>query len=188
MADALITPDRLTDLVGPVDTAKATVAIEAATAAVQGLVEQRLVYVADDVAEGLLGDLESWFELPERPVSAVTSVALDGEAVTDYKRFGARLWRRCGWETCPGEPSSVDVVYTHGYQADDPRLAPAQSAVLMLAAQILPNPGGNVASERVGDYQIAYDAAVSILNGSKALRDSLLRRYGRRVGHVRQGA
>lgn len=186
MADMLVTPEKLASLLGTLDEAKATTVIEAVTAAVQGCVQQRLVMVEDDEAEGLLGTLECWFELPERPVSAVTSVHLDGEEITDYRRFGARLWRRDGWETCPGEPSSVDVVYTHGYADDDPRIEPARAAVLMLAANVYPNPSG-VKSKSIGDYSVAYEAAAALLGDDTPLVKSLRRRYGRRVGTVRQG-
>lgn len=186
MTDMLITTDKLASLLGPVDLAKATTVIEACTAAVQGAVGQRLILVEDDTVTGLEGTLESEFYLPERPVSAVTSVSLDGEAVTDYRRFGAKLWRRCGWETCPGEPSSVDVVYSHGYADDDPRLGPAKAAVLMLAANIYPNASG-ATSESIGDYSVAYDSAVTLLGDDTPLAKSLRRRYGRRVGTVRQG-
>lgn len=44
------------------------------------------------------------------PVSAVTAVAVDGEAVTDYRALPEGLWRDCGW----GGASLVEVSATFG--------------------------------------------------------------------------
>lgn len=45
------------------------------------------------------------------PVTDVTSVLVDGTAVTDYQNLGNGLWRRCGW-AC--EPVPVTVTATFG--------------------------------------------------------------------------
>ena len=45
------------------------------------------------------------------PVTAVTSVAVDGVTVSDYQNLGNGLWRRCGW-SC--EPVPVTVTATFG--------------------------------------------------------------------------
>jgi hypothetical protein len=52
-----------------------------------------------------------WLTLPG-PVTAVTSVLIDGTAVTDWKLVGGMLWRSCGWAEC--EPVPVTVAFTHG--------------------------------------------------------------------------
>lgn len=47
------------------------------------------------------------------PVRAVTAVAIDGTAVTDYKALPEGLWRACGWSGCG--PSAVTVSATFGF-------------------------------------------------------------------------
>jgi hypothetical protein len=189
MADMFVTTAALATLVGTVDTAKATTVIEAATAVVQAATGQDLLFLADDAAE-LEGDIAADFHLPQRPVTAVASVALDGEELaedTDYTRSGAKLYRECGWQPCHPRPSKVAVVYSHGYADDDQRLQLAKSAVLMLAAAAYQNPGGAVESEKVGDYSVAYAVAEAKLEASPYLKTALRRKYGRSVGTIRQG-
>jgi len=185
MADMLVTTTKLASLVGEVDAAKATTVIEAATAVVQLHAGQDLLFLADDTAE-LEGDIASDLHLPQRPVTAVASVELDGEPVTDYVRQGAKLWRACGWQRCYPRPSTVVVTYSHGYQDDDQRLQLAKSVCLVLAVAAYQNTAG-ATSERVGDYAIAYDAATAKLEASPGLKTALRRKYGRSVGSVRQG-
>jgi hypothetical protein len=185
MADMLVTTTKLASLVGAIDEAKAATVIEAATAVVQAAAGQDLLFLADDPAE-IPGDIASELHLPQRPVTEVASVTLDGEPVTDYVRQGSKLWRACGWQPCPGRPSTVAVTYSHGYQADDQRLELARSICLVLAVAAYQNTAG-ATSERVGDYAIAYEAATAKLDMSSAMKTSLRRRYGRMVGSVRQG-
>ena len=62
----------------------------------------------------LLGGFDYELRLPGAPVQEVTSVAIDGAAVTDYRLAGDTLYRACGWRTeCLG-PSLVTVEYEHG--------------------------------------------------------------------------
>lgn len=50
------------------------------------------------------------------PVTAVTSVLIDGTAVTDYRVLPEGLWRNCGWDKGCG-PVPVTVALTHGLTA-----------------------------------------------------------------------
>src|SRR5690606_22691726 len=103
----LATPDDLWTLLGEtVETLpyqKAVLLIEIATGEVQAAAGQRLVQIVDDQLE-IMGTTDSWLNLPQRPVTAVANVMVDGQPVTDWKRFGARLWRSCGWAPCAYEP------------------------------------------------------------------------------------
>ena len=132
MADQLVTPEDLASfLQQDLDLATATLLIEAATAVVQEAAGgQRILQVAGDTAT-LIGTTDSKLDLPQIPVTAVTSVTLDGTALTagsaggvtsTYRRIGSKLWRTDGWQTYIGEPSTVVVVYTHGYPAAHQRL------------------------------------------------------------------
>lgn len=164
--------------------------LEMATAAVQAACGgQFLVEYQDDAAE-LMGTSDSWLDLPQRPVTTVASVTVDAVAVTDFKKFGARLWRRCGWATCRWEPSEVAVTYSHGYAPGDQRLEFASSIALTVAAQIGSDPTGKLTGMSIDDYRENYrQGAGEALAGMipEPVRRSLRRQYGRRAGLVRIG-
>lgn len=217
MADQLATPQDLAALVqSDLDLSTATVVIEAVTAVVQEAAgRQRLIQVADDV-EVIQGTTDAWLALPQRPVTAVSSVVLDtGDTVTlgtgsaDYKLIGNRLWSRAGWQTdfgfwfsqpylgriLPGwsdgvwdsqTPGLVTITYTHGLLSTDWRYQLARSATLGIAKGIVVNANG-LTSERIDDYSVAYEAAATRMEASPALRSALQRQYGRRAGLVRIG-
>jgi hypothetical protein len=160
---------------------EATILLELATGAVQGAARQDLVEYEDDVIT-LMGTHDQWFSLPQRPVTVVTSVLIDGDPVTDFKRFGDRLWRRHRWARCRDEPSSVEVTYSHGYYAGHPRLQPARSAVLALAARMFANPIGAVGMS-IDDYKQQFaQSAVADLAGvlPPIVTKSLRQQYGPR--------
>lgn len=196
MADQLASPSDLASLLQKdVDTASATLAVEVCTAVVQAAAGgQRIVQVIGDTE---VIDLDGGFcgvylTLPQRPVTAVSSVTIGTTAVTDYtvQLSRRRLWRAAGWQTVTGtsywltQPSTVTVVYTHGYAAGDQRLQLGRGAVLSLARGLFENPGG-VASEKIDDYAVAYAQASAALDASPALRDLIHKQYGPRARMVR---
>ncbi|WP_326565081.1 hypothetical protein VSH64_24885 [Amycolatopsis rhabdoformis] len=190
MADTLATAADLRALLDEDETSltddKAAVLLQLATGAVQAAAGQDLLAVVDDTAQ-LLGDTDVWLTLPQRPVTAVSSVSIDGRPVTDFKRFGDRLWRRCGWATCPGEPSVVDVVNSHGYEDWDSKLGLARSAVLSVAARMFANPVG-VTGQSIDDFSQQFSQSTnSDLSGliPENLRKSLRRAYGARARFVK---
>lgn len=185
MADLLATPGDLRALLKEDSTTlpddEANVLLGLATGAVQAAIGQDLLEAVGDVVT-LLGTTESWFDLPQRPVTAVTTVVLDGTTITDYKRFGARLWRSNGWATIPGEPSTVVVTYSHGYADWDAKLGLARSAVLTLAARTFANPIGATGLS-IDDYSQQFSqSSNSDLSGlvPATLRRALRRAYGPR--------
>lgn len=193
MADMLATPSDLASLLQQdVDTATATLLIEAATAVVQGVTGQRLVQVLNDIAVLDLDehDRSLYLELPERPVTAVTTVLIGATAVTDYSTQlrRNRLWRAYGWRSTliayPSQPSLVTVTYSHGYAAGDQKLQLARGAVLSLAAAVYGNPGG-ATREQIDDYAVAYEAASARMEASTSLVALLRRQYSRGTGSVR---
>lgn len=215
MADQLATPSDLASLLQQdVDTSTATLLIEAATAIVQQACGgQRLVQVLGDTLT-VSAVADSWLPLPQLPVTAVSSVSLDGTTLTantDYKLFGNRLWRKQGWQANYGwpwelqgigspwysyappsltwpfqEPSSVVVTYDHGYAAGSQDLQLARTAVLSLAATAYSNPSG-ATSESIDDYHVGYDAAIARMQLSPHMHALLAKKYGRRAGLVRIG-
>lgn len=200
MADQLATPEQLASaLQQDLDASTANLVINAATAAVQEAAgNQRILEVVGDTAN-LTGLTDSWLDLPQIPVTAVTSVTLDGtaltagspgDAATTYRLRGNRLWRGCGWQTYVGEPSDVVVVNTHGYAPGSQDLELARGAVLSIAKGMYSNPSG-VAREQIDDYAVSYARAAGeasdLMEAAPGLRAALRRKYGRRIGLVRLG-
>jgi len=210
MADQLASPDDLAALLqATLEPAAATLLVEMATAVVQQAAGgQRIVQVIDDVLT-VAGYSDSWLPLPQIPVTAVSSVVLDGVPLTvntDYRVVGDRLWRATGWQAAYGwpwdygngwgRPSSVDwaeqrpstivVTYTHGYAPGAQELQLARSAVLALAKPGYSNPSG-ATSVRIDDYSVAYDSMASRMEAAPQLRAALAKQYGRRAGLARVG-
>lgn len=196
MADQLATPEQLASaLQQDLDASTANLWVNAATAVVQNAAGgQRILQVVDDTAT-LLGTTDSWLDLPQIPVTAITSVTLDGTALTlgvagsggtTYRRKGNRLWRGDGWQTYVGEPSDVVVVNTHGYAAGAQELEMARGSVLGLAKQAYINVSG-ASRERIDDYEVAFEAVAAVLEAAPNLKAALRRQYGRRAGLVRIG-
>jgi len=194
MADQLATASDLAYLLEQdLELYRATMFIVCATSVVQEAAGgQRIVEVVDDVAE-LLGDTGSWLQLPQLPVSAVKSVTLDGVALTEgtasgcWRRPGtSRLWRDEGWATCPGKPSSVIIVNTHGHPAGVQELQFARSAVLGLLRAVYGNPTG-ASRITIDDYTEAYEALAARMEASPHLQRALARKYGRTAGLVKIG-
>ncbi|MFI6228886.1 hypothetical protein ACIBCR_16405 [Micromonospora echinospora] len=171
----------------------AALLLETATAVVQAAAGgQRIVQVVDDEVVLDLDEHDGgpYLTLPQRPVTAVSSVLVGATTVTDWlPQFRrSRLWRSSGWRGPAGwyrrgAPSTVTVVYTHGYPPDDQRIQFARAAVLGLAAGAYSSPAG-AKSERIDDYAVTYDTMASQLVASPALEARLRQQYGRPPGSV----
>lgn len=200
MADQLVTPSELASLMQQdLDTATATLAIEIATGAVQSAAGQRIIQVVGDsqVLDLDVLDCSPYLRLPEGPVTAVASATVGATAVTDFtpQLSRGRLWRSMGWRsaTLPfwNAPSSVTVVYTHGYPAGHQRLQLARGVVLELAKTGYNAAAGSgaIVREQIDDYTVQYaEMAASIesaLDPNGALARALRRQYGRPAGSVR---
>lgn len=195
MADQLATPEDLASLLerDDLDLYKATMLVECATSVVQEAAGgQRIVQVLGDTAE-LLGTTASILLLPQLPVSAVTSVTLDGSPISQgtgsgaWRRPGTSwLWRDKGWATTPGEPSTVLVVNDHGYPPGHQQLQFGRSAVLGLLRAVYGNPEGATRVE-IDDYAAAYEAIATRMEASPHLQRALARKYGRTAGLTKFG-
>lgn len=147
-----------------------------ATAKIRALTDQWISEVANDVfITSAPTSRVLW--LPQRPVTAVASVELDGIAVTDWVRRGSRLIRSSPWAAACDEVE-LEVVYTHGYAANDERLDLAKDYCLAFAAQGMSNPNG-YQSEKIDDYARAFGNGGGDA-GWAAVEKALCRQYGRR--------
>lgn len=206
MATALVTPEELASwLQEDIDTATATLLISQATSVVQEVTGQALIRVTGDVAV-LEGSPDQYIELPQRPVTAVSSVTFqDGNLApvtldaTQYQPVGNRLWRGFGWQyatvlipparipywrylTYP-PPSTITVTYDHGWAPGAWQLEPARTAVLALCAQAYANPGGS-RSVAVDDYSESYSDLFAGMQMPQSTKDLLRRRYGKKAGSL----
>jgi hypothetical protein len=200
VADMLVTAAELASLLQQdVDTATATLAIEIATGAVQAAAGQRIVQVVGDVLVIDLDvmDCSTYLNLPEGPVTAVTSAQVGATTVTDFtpQLSRRRVWRSLGWRsaTLPywNAPSTVTVTYTHGYATGSQKLQLARGVTFELAktGYNAVTGSGAVVREQIDDYAVQYaEMAASIesaLDPDGALARALRRQYGRPSGSVR---
>ena len=189
MADLLASPADLRTLLDETEETlsddKAAVVLRIASSAVRSAARQTITAVTDDTIT-LIGDPGCWLGLPQRPVTAVASVKLDGTTITDYKRFGNRLWRRCGWEVCRGEPAAVELVYSHGYEEWRDELGEANGLTLTLAAKLFSNVEGATGMS-IDDFRLQFaQTSTSEIAGTlpKSVVSSLRFTYGARAGLV----
>lgn len=133
-------------------------ALDAATAAIRTYLGQHVTLIEDDEVT-LDGNDRSMLFLPELPVSAVTSVTVDGVAQTyvpdayDYTWTAGGVLHRRNASTWGYLPQSIVVVYTHGY-ADIPE--DIRSACLRLAVRDLVNPQRASSESFRDDYSISF--------------------------------
>lgn len=119
-------PSDLEDRLGKVftqdETQRAFALIDDASAAVRNYTRQ-LITEATDVAI-LEATAEQWLYLPERPVTAVTSVTAGGAPLAPgfWRLQNDALFRYDGWNTrfygsssVWNQPNTILVSYTHGY-------------------------------------------------------------------------
>lgn len=124
----------------------------------------------------------NWLRLPSQPVTAVTSVTVDGEAVTDYRLISGALWRGGGWaRSCV--PAVVEVTFTHGFDE-----VPADIVELVCDFAIAginnADEGARIglAYESIDDYRVGFtqgaDAVASVMEVPQRTRAMLRARFG----------
>ncbi len=175
-------------------TDRARLLLDMASGAIRAYTNQTISQVTTTAV--MPGNHSEKLELPERPVTAVTTVLIGDTTIpvdTDYVWDGAHtLYRGTkvdgvlsvngpdylinGWGDWGGPAAKVTVTYTHGFA-----IIPndVKGVCLALAARSLQSPDG-VNSESVGSYSVSYSrtgGAVSLLTEEKAL----LNRYRLRV-------
>ena len=147
--------------------ARATTLLELASALIQSETEQTIELVTDDTLT-MPSVYDERIRLPQRPVSSITSVSIDG---TDIPQSGAWYldgdelvranWRLLlqqhfaayngvGWL---GPLRTIEIVYTHGYTTIP---ATVKIVCMEMAVRAWVNPGA-VARESVGNVMTVYD-------------------------------
>lgn len=168
------------------DDAYAYLMLTVASGQVRAACGQDFTAVAGDTVT-LDGTSEEWLALPQRPVTAVTAVEVNGVAVdaTSWTLSSHRLYRRGGWDRgyyTATAPPLVSVTYDHGYAVIPDDVA---AATLAIAAEIVANPQG-LTAEDIDDYKWRREGGGATAP-SATLLDAVIRRYAPRARSVRLG-
>lgn len=185
MADLLASASDLASaLQHDVDTASATLALEACTAAIQAACGgRRIVRVVDD-SEEIWGSTDRVLRLKNAPIVSIGSVTYNGSTLTQgtasgtWRRAKYGIWRDLGWLEVCGEPLPTTVVYTHGYLSTDQAIQLARGTCWGLARGLFENPSGVVIREQIDDYSVAYAEAEAALDAAPSLKALLRKQYG----------
>ncbi|MGW7598120.1 hypothetical protein [Streptomyces antimycoticus] len=176
--------------VEPSETQIVGVYLEVASAAVRDAAGSPISQTASTIT--LEGGPDQRLRLPGPPVTAVSTVEVDGEPVTDWRLRSSALWRACGWSGC--EPSEVEVTYTHGLPtvpADIVDLVCRIAAAALVAYRAEDGGTGlaaqDVRAERIGDYSVTYGdgGRITEMELPDYLRARLRARFGGGVALVR---
>jgi hypothetical protein len=148
----------------PADDPKLLAALRAATRRFRGAVGHPMDLVSDD-AVTLDGNGRESLLLPVWPVTAVTSVELDGELLidgTDYSWSEAGMLRRLGYACWPDRLRCIDVVYSHGFGLDLEGIPQdVQEAVIDQARTMFTVVPG-VQSRAVGGQSVTFGATAAV--------------------------
>lgn len=137
-------------------------------------------------------DVDQWLDLPGRPVSAVSSVTVDGVvlAADRFKLVDGRLWSSSSWGG--SEPVEVVVTMTHGLPTVPPWVVQLVCDLAISGTNAAPTGAADprVVAERIDDYSVTFTqgaAMVATAMELPALTKSWLRsQFGGGVGVVTQ--
>jgi hypothetical protein len=161
-ADPLADPAELSTWLGvPADDVKLLAALDAASRRFRGAVRHPITLVVGDNFT-LDGTGRRSLLLPASPVSAVTSLKLDGTDLVDSEDFEwsadgylRRLPHGCVW---PDRLRCVEGVYSHGYQT-----VPADIAEVVIdQARTMYRVQPGVQSVQVGGQQVTFGAQSAV--------------------------
>lgn len=116
--------------------------------------EADTVFAATTVTYTSVVDGCTVFELPYRPVTAVSAVRINSSTITGWVLRAGTLYRTAGFGyRYAWPPDQIDVDLTYGYTTvpDD-----VKGAVLETAAQAYATPVGSIVSETIDDYAVRY--------------------------------
>lgn len=154
--------------------------LEMASRKVRVYTGQTFDVVENDVV-ALQTDFAGGVRLPQRPVTAVSSVVVLGETVDpdtyEWTSQGTLVRTYGFWS------STVTVTYSHGYETIPADVA---QVVAELAAAKLTAPEGNVRSESIGSYSVSYgdSPATELTDDQRKLLDQY-RNPGRPIPTLR---
>lgn len=130
-----------------------------------------------------------WLEVPVKPVRSVSSVTLDGVAVTDHKLVYGDLWRPGGWFTC--EPVEVEATVVCGLPEVPEHIKQlvCDLAILGMDTASAGAVDPRLVAEKIDDYSVSFaqgaGAVASAMTIPAGVRSSLRAQFGRGVDSVR---
>lgn len=170
----------------------AEVFLEVASSLVREAAQGPVSETTSDVVLWVLDD-DPYVDLPGKPVTEVSAVALDGDTLSadSYRMVHGRLWIS-SW-VCPKTvPLQLDVTLTHGFP-----VVPSYIVQLVCDLAIL---GANSASEgaldprvvieQIDDYKVTFADGADLVSSAMTLpvatRRALRSRFGGGAGMVSQ--
>lgn len=136
------------------------------------------------------GERDRWLRLPGPPVTAVHTVDIDGDTVTDWRLSRGALWRRAGWQPTD-EPSAVTVEQTHGLAEVPADIVGMVCSMVGMAVRALHSSSDgagpaplphDVVSVGIDDYRIAFrqdgDRGLTVFTIPARVRMRLRSRFG----------
>lgn len=186
MADQLATGEQLAAFLqltwaslSAAQQATLTMLTELATAKVQRAAGgQRIVETTNtDVLIDVTDPCDLYLALPQWPVQSVSSVAIDGEVVTDWYLRSQMLWRAGGWMRSSAPPSQVTATWVSGYEAGSQWLELGKAMTLSLASIGWGNPEGTT-SEAIDDYRVTYAEADARMQVTEYMAAAIKDAYG----------
>ncbi len=192
MADLVTATELAAYLQRDLDTSSATQAVAQASAIVRAWTRQN---IDQQTYTGVKLPIESYdwswgVQLPQRPVTAVSSVAVNGTTYvlgTDYAWNGFSPWIRLSQITRSSASFQDDpvatVTYTAGYATVPDEV---KSVVCAVAGRIYDNPTG-LRTYAIDDHSETYAGADDQLAGMALLapEQAILKRYRAAAGSVR---
>lgn len=130
-------------------------------------------------------DEDRYLDLPGKPVTAVDTVVLDGDALDadDYKLVNGRLWRLGGWGyRC--EPIEVTATVTHGFAAVPPHIKQivCDLAIAGMAAASAGAHDPRVLVESIDDYSVTFaqggEAVATAMELPRATKQAIRKQFG----------
>lgn len=159
------------------------VMLAVASAVVRGAAQSPILSASSTVTLWAFDGGEQFLDLPGKPVTAVSSVTVDGSAVTDYKLVHGRLWRPGGWsDGC--EPVEVVVSLTHGFASVPEDIKQLVCDLAILGVRTAPEGArdASVVAESVDDYSVTFADGASAVASAMTLpaltRVGLRKRFG----------
>lgn len=176
--------------------AQAQAVLDEASSLIRAILGQQLTQVANDVIT-MDAPAGRWLDLPQRPVTSISTVLIGSLAISDWRQVGDRLYRAGGWNRFRNgywwpifpnlDPPLVTVTYSHGLAVGDEKLNLAKGACCTLAMQAIVQPAGNVTMQSADEFRVMFKDDGATLEMTQRLEKALIKAYGRSTFTIDSG-
>lgn len=163
----------LTGLPMPDDLARYQAALAMASSVIRAHTRQTLSRATDTVTA--YPTSSTFLSLPDRPVTAVTTVLVNGVATTSY--YVVKRGIRSGTVASPGSAwtSGAVVTYTHGYAETDPEYTVFRTVCIAATARAIQGPTEGPEFGGISPASVGWATSIYLTDGEKALLDPFKR-------------